>query len=286
MTDKPDNAMTKVYSALGNRYRRQIVQILKEEGKAGFKELHEALKISVGALYHHLDTLGELVTQDAEKKYTLTDKGRAAINILSVSEEKMVAATPQGLAGGPKFTLFTRELLFGRSLFNYLNEEPLRSLPLSIIILVLGGLVSFQTNLEPLLLFYVNPSPNIGKTWFLLMFALGWFVTFTLTDGLSSLIYHRTGGDLSLVNGTVFSMLPLLIVPGLLSLIQPLSTLLRSTTTLITFQVLIQVWVICLLTSAISISKGLRMERTALISLGVMYLNITAILLALQIGFF
>ena len=286
MTDKPDNAMTTVYNALGNRYRRQIVQLLKEEGKAGFKELHEALKISVGALYHHLDTLGELVTQDAEKKYTLTDKGRAAINVLSVSEEKMVAATLQGLAGDSKIRFFTRELLFGRSLFNYLNDEPFRSLPLSIIILVLGGWVSFQTNLEPLLLFYLNPSPNIGRPWFFLMFALGWFVTFALTDGLSSLIYHRTGGDLSLVNGTVFSMLPLLIVPGLLSLIQAFSTLLRSTTTLIIFQVLIQVWVICLLTSAISISKGLRMERTALISLGVMYVNITAILLALQIGFF
>ncbi len=286
MADKPDSTMTKVYSALGNPYRRQIIQILKEEGKAGFKELHEALKISVGALYHHLDTLGELVTQDAEKKYTLTDRGRAAINALSLSEEKMVATTPQALAGDSKIRFLTRELLFGRSLFNYLNDEPLRSLPLSIIILALGGWLSFQTNLEPLLLFYLNPSRGIGQAWFLIMFPLGWLATFIVTDALSSLVYHRQGGDLSLANGTAFSMLPLLIVPVLLFLVQPFSTLLRSTASLIILQTLIQVWVICLLASATSISKGLRMEKTALISLAVMYLNITGVLLTLQLGVF
>ncbi len=286
MTEKPDDTITKVYSALGNPYRRQIVQILKEQGKAGFKELDEALKISVGALYHHLDTLGELVTQDAEKKYTLTDKGRAAINILSVSEEKIVAARTRGLAGDSNIRVFTRELLFGRSLFNYLNDEPFRSLPLSIIILIIGGWLSFQTNLEPLLLFYLNPSRGIGQAWFLLMFPLGWLATFIVTDALSSLVYHRRGGDLSLANGTAFSMLPLLIVPVLLFLVRPFSTLLSSTASLIVLQILIQVWVICLLASATSISKGLRMEKTALISLAVMYLNITGILLTLQLVLF
>ncbi len=286
MTEKPDDTITKVYSALGNPYRRQIVQILKEQGKAGFKELDEALKISVGALYHHLDNLGELVTQDAEKKYKLTDKGRAAINILSVSEEKIVAATPRGLAADSKIRVFTRELLFGRSLFNYLNDEPFRSLPLSIIILVIGGWLSFQTNLEPLLLFYVNPSRGIGQAWFLLMFPLGWLATFIVTDALSSIVYHRRGGDLSVANGTAFSMLPLLIVPVLVFLVQPFSTLLRSTTSLIILQILIQVWVICLLASATSISKGLRMEKTAVISLAVMYLNITGLLITLQLGLF
>jgi len=286
VSEKPSDNISKVYTALGNPYRRQIIQILREKGKAGFKELHEALKISVGALYHHLDTLDGLVTQDPGKKYILTDRGKAAINAFSVSEEKMITVTSQPQARDSRIGLVSRELLFGRSLFDYLNQEPLRSLPLAIIILALGGWISFQANLEPLLLFYLNPSPNIGQAWFLLMFPLGWLTTFALTDGLSSLIYHRRGGDLSLVNGTVFSMLPLLTIPGFLFLVQPFSTLLKSNVTLIILQVLVQVWVICLLSSAISISKGLRMERTALISLGVIYLNITAVLFTLQLGLF
>ncbi len=287
MQGKTTNNIAKVYNALGNPYRREIVQILTEKGKAGFKELHEALKISVGALYHHLDTLDGLITQGPDKKYFLTDPGKAAINAFSVSEEKLATVTPQPPVRESRIGLLSKELLFGRTLFDYLNQDPLRSLPLAIIILALGGWVSFQTNLEPLLLFYLNPSPNIGQAWFLLMFPLGWLVTFTVTDLLSSIIYHRKGGDLSLVNGTVFSMLPLLIIPGLLFMVQPFSLLLRSTpSVIIALQVFIQVWVICLLSSAISISKGLRMERTALISLGVMYLNITAILFVVQLRLF
>ena len=71
MPEKPSENISKFYSALGNPYRRQIVQLLREKRKLGFKELHEALKISVGALYHHLDMLEGIVAQDSERKYVL-----------------------------------------------------------------------------------------------------------------------------------------------------------------------------------------------------------------------
>src|SRR5439155_3181710 len=75
MLDKSDESLTRVYNALANPTRRQIVQILKERGKAGFKELHDTLRISVGALYHHLDSLEGFVAQGADRKYVLTDDG-------------------------------------------------------------------------------------------------------------------------------------------------------------------------------------------------------------------
>jgi hypothetical protein len=163
----------------------------------------------------------------------------------------------------------------------------LRSLPIAAIVLALGGAISFMTNLEPILLFYLNPTQGIAKTWFLLLFPLGWFITFGVADIMCYLFYHRRGGELSLVNGTAFAMLPLLLVPGLILLIQPFSAIIQSATAFtILLQVGVQVWVVCLLSSAISISKGLKMERTALISLAVMYLNITAVIFALSLGLF
>src|SRR5207245_10180648 len=57
MMDKSDESLTKVYNALANPIRRQIVQILRERAKAGFKELHDALQISVGAAYHPMDCI-------------------------------------------------------------------------------------------------------------------------------------------------------------------------------------------------------------------------------------
>ena len=50
--------------------------------------------------------------------------------------------------------------------------------------------------------------------------------------------------------------------------------------------ILLQVWVVCLLSSAISFSKGLKMEKTAVVSLGVIYLNIVALLALLEMGVF
>lgn len=287
MQPKSDDDLTRVYNALANPYRRKIIQILKEKGKAGFKELHENLRISVGALYHHLDNLGGLVEQGPDKKYGLTEGGRTAINALSISEEKIISNAAQTPMGESRIGFFTRELLFARGLFNYLNQEPLRSLPIALIALAFGGFISFQTNLEPILLFYLSPTHGLGRTWFLLMFPLGCFVTFSVADLLCYLFFKRRGGELSLLNGTAVAMLPLLLVPFMILVVQPFSTLLQAmTAATILIQVLVQVWVVCLLSSAISISKGLRMERTALVGLALMYLNITAVVIALQLGLF
>lgn len=287
MLHKSDESLTRVYNALANPYRRRIVQILKENGKAGFKELHDTLRISVGALYHHLDSLEGLVSQGPDKKYVLTDEGRAAISALSISEERIMTNAIQTATVESRFAFISREILFGRRLFNYLNEDSLRSLPLAMIVLALGGFISFRTNLEPILLFYLNPTGAIGQAWFLLMFPLGWFITFSLVNIFCRLFFHRSGGELSLVNGVAFSLLPLLLVPGLILLVHPFSSVIQSATTLtILIQIVVQVWVVCLLSSATSVAKGLKMERTALVSLAVMYLNITAVIFALQLGIF
>jgi DNA-binding transcriptional ArsR family regulator len=285
VSEKPGESISKFYSALGNPYRRQIVQLLREKRKLGFKELHEAVKISVGALYHHLDMLEGIVAQDSDRKYVLTDQGRSAVETFSVSEEKIAVggARPVRETG---LGLSSKEILFGRTLFNYLNEEPLRSLPLAILIVAFGGWVSSQTRLEPLLLFYLTPSSATGSVWFLLMFPIGWLVTFALADVLSAIVFHRRGDDLRLLNGTAFAMLPLLIVPGLFSLVQLLSPGRPGGFSVILLPIFLQAWVVCLLSSAVSIAKGLKLERAALISLGVVYLNILVLLVGLQLGLF
>jgi len=285
MSEKPGESISKFYSALGNPYRRQIVQLLREKRKLGFKELHEALKISVGALYHHLDMLEGIVAQDSDRKYVLTDQGRSAIETLSVSEEKIAAGQAQGVKE-TRLGFVSGEILLGRTLLNYLNADPIRSLPLAILIVAFGGWISSQTRLEPLLLFYLTPSSGTVSALFLLMFPIGWLVTFVMADVLSTVVFHRRGDDLRLLNGTAFAMLPLLMVPGLFSLAQLLSPGRSLGYTAILLPIFLQAWVVCLLASAVSISKGLKLERAALISLGVVYLNILVLLVGLQLGLF
>ena len=286
MLDSSDENLTRVYSALANPYCRRIVHILKQTGKAGFKDLLDSLRIGVSALYHHLDSLDGLVSLGPDKKYVLTEEGLLAFDTLSVGEGRMSAKPTRGAAES-RLATASKEILFGRTLFHYLSQNPLRNLPLSMIVLAMGGFVSFRTNLEPILLFYLNPSPGILQIWFLLLFPLGWFVTFAVTDLLCSLFFHRRGGELSLINGTALSMLPLLLVPGLILLAQPFSAAIQPASSVtILIQVVVQVWVVCLLASATSIAKGLRIERTALVSLAVMYMNISTVIIALQVGLF
>src|SRR5437870_12559323 len=109
MLDKSDESLTRVYNALANPTRRQIVQILKERGKAGFKELHDTLRISVGALYHHIDSLEGFVAQGADRKYVLTDDGRAAINAFSSGEERIIANAAQAHPAAWPTASFPRE---------------------------------------------------------------------------------------------------------------------------------------------------------------------------------
>lgn len=138
MVSSSENNISKVYTALGNSYRRQIVQILRDKGKAGFKELHDSLGISVGALYHHLEALEGIVAQTADKKYMLTDQGRSTIDTLSISEEK-IAAGRLSATKETRLGLVSKEVLFGRTLFEYLNQESLRSLPLAVLIVFFGA---------------------------------------------------------------------------------------------------------------------------------------------------
>src|SRR2546422_5719588 len=201
-----ESQITRIYAALGNPYRRKIVDLLKTRGRLGFKELHEGLGISVGALYHHLEMLEGVVGQDSDKKYVLTDQGRSAVHALSASEQQITSWTSQTLPSEPRLGWIGNEMLFGRSLFDYLSKDPFRSFPLAFLIVILGGWLSLQTNLEPILMFYVNPTSAVIKAWFILLFPLGWLGTFAFAETLSIGLFHRKGAELSLLNGTAFAM--------------------------------------------------------------------------------
>jgi predicted transcriptional regulator len=55
--------------------RRKIVEILRDKGKIGLKELRQTLDLGVDMVYYHLCMLFEFLTQDKERKYVLNDRG-------------------------------------------------------------------------------------------------------------------------------------------------------------------------------------------------------------------
>jgi hypothetical protein len=218
-------------------------------------------------LYYHLDVLGDLIAQDERRKYMLTEKGKLALELLSSSDAQMllVAAERPNLGGR------VRDALLFSWLFMGVSEAPLKHLPGALAIVALGAWLSAQSRLGLTLLFF-NPVAATSVA-IAACFVLSWLAIFVLADVVSTLLFKRRGGDASLLIGVAYSISPLLISP-LVTLVYSALGLSLSPQAASTLLLSLQAWTLCLLSVAVSLSKGLRIDRAALVVLVVMYANI------------
>ncbi len=79
----------KIYFALMNPLRCWIIELLKARGALNSSDLASILNISLGRCYYHLDNLTDLVKQDKEQQYFLSDEGIKAHQLL-VGPKKLI----------------------------------------------------------------------------------------------------------------------------------------------------------------------------------------------------
>ncbi|MEM0118318.1 MAG: helix-turn-helix domain-containing protein [Conexivisphaerales archaeon] len=60
---------------LGHPVRKRLIELLGEKQSLSFSQLREETGLPVGTLYYHLDVLSDLISQNHDKKYTLTKEG-------------------------------------------------------------------------------------------------------------------------------------------------------------------------------------------------------------------
>ena len=243
--------------------RRKIIELLGEQGKIGFKELRGSLGLGVGTVYYHLDMLSDFIAQDKSRKYTLNDRGQLLFK--SLREGSMPAALNAGEALGHRMG---RWFFLSPVFFRMTRLEVF--LPISIAVLFLGAVGSALAKIEPVFFFYF-PS-NLSFEGNALIFFFSWIGLFFLAEILCYLLFRRTGGDLQLLAGLSFSSLPLAIFPYI-HMVIPASA---SRYVLLA----LQAWTLLLISSALSFGKGLRLDRSIIISLIILYINI--ILLIIQ----
>jgi DNA-binding transcriptional ArsR family regulator len=80
----------RIYKLLDHPVRKEIIELLGEQKRVGFKEFTEQLQINVGTLYYHFDVLSGLITQDEDRKYVLTDLGKMAYQFLTSKKEQLM----------------------------------------------------------------------------------------------------------------------------------------------------------------------------------------------------
>jgi len=253
---------SRYHTLLRDPARRKIVEILGDQGKIGFKDLRSSLGLGVGTVYYHLDMLSDFLVQDKSRKYMLNDRGKLLYK--SLREGSVPAALDAGEALSHRLG---RWLFLSPVFFKMTHLEVF--LPVSVAILFLGAVGSALARIEPVFFFYFPSTRSFESS--VVMFFFYWVGLFLLTDALCHLLFRRTGGDLQLFAGLSFSSLPLAIFPYIYMMIPAA----LSRYVLLVFQV----WTLLLISAALSFGKGLRLERSILLSLVILYFNIVLLIL-------
>lgn len=281
MNEEKPREIARVYKVLGHPHRKRIIEIIGEKGRSGFKELHENLNISVGALYYHIDMLNHLITQDDQRKYILTERGKLAYKLLKTDEEQLsslwLTEAKKREGAWPSFLATLQQIFIPGRLFLYISTQPIQCIPLTAVIITFGAWIAAQAGLEFILVF-PNTLSTAPPTPIATSFVVSWLVLFTLCDFMAIILFNRKDGNLALLIESAFSLLPLI----LFSCIWYASRILNFSLTMVGASFLLlpfQVWTIGMISTAISLSKSLRIDKAALICFIAIYINLTYLVL-------
>uniref|UniRef100_A0A7C3WKC7 ArsR family transcriptional regulator n=1 Tax=Thermofilum pendens TaxID=2269 RepID=A0A7C3WKC7_THEPE len=89
MQEDPGELLERVYSVLGNPYKRKIIAVLGEKGEASFSELKSIIGTSTGNLYYNLDGLAGFVSKNERRKYYLTSEGLKLYKYMVENEARL-----------------------------------------------------------------------------------------------------------------------------------------------------------------------------------------------------
>ena len=269
-----------LYGIVSNPLRRQIVEMLGDEGPSGFTQIRKRLNVPVGTLYYHFDMLSALITQDNQKRCVLTEAGRDAYQKLR-STEYVRSGELLSNSTGSQLTAVEKGLrmLVPASLLASLQRKSTFSVFMAATILALGSLSAYLAGLETIVLF-VNPS---DQTYLLpVEFLLNWLIVFGVADFLATYLFSRKGEHLTLLAASAYALLPLLVFEGWWEVAVALSLKLLGLSTFglsRVILVLLQAWSLAMLARIVSVIKGLRLDKAAIITLVLAYLSITIALL-------
>jgi len=250
--------LSRYYTLLRDPARRKIIEILGAHEKIGFKELREALGLGVGTVYYHLDMLSDFITQDKQRKYRFNERGQMLHRIL---KEGNVPAT---LEIGGAFSHHLGKWLFLSPVFAK-TVKPLRLLPVSIVLFLVGALGSAYAKLDSALFFYFPYSAHSFST-IMALYILNWIGLFLFTEVFTYLLYRRVGNSLQLFTCLGLATFPIAIFPYIYSFASDIIS------QYLLF--VLQIWSLLLFSAALCFGKGVRLDKAVVVSLTAMYLNI------------
>jgi DNA-binding transcriptional ArsR family regulator len=250
--------LSRYYTLLRDPARRKIIEILGAQEKIGFKELKDALGLGVGTVYYHLDMLSSFVKQDKQRKYGLNDRGQMLYKVLKEGN------VPPSLGISEALSHRIAKWLFLSPIFAK-TVKPLKLLPVSIALLLIGALGSARAGLDSALFFYF-PYSIYSFTTIMILHIFNWIGLFLFAEFFTYLLYRRVGNDLQLFTCLGLAALPMAIFPYVYLFVSDVVS------QYVLF--VLQIWSMLLVSAASCFGKGIRLDKAVVVSLTAMYLNI------------
>lgn len=276
----------KVMRIVNHPVRMRIIELLAAKPMS-WKELSTEVGVRTGSLYHHLDTLEKIVTKDVERRYTLTRLGQEIFTQLN-DERKTPAQSMKGIEKAMKKKTLAgsvQEIFVPRSLILPLTSTRTRSIA-SLLGLSAVALGLLLLSGDELVLFSFSPSSSLLLSVATYVVSL---VALTAAAYIALAVAFKERGDaVTLLTSTALSFIPLCLFGASLHLLYvevspasasfPLSIFADSAAVTVIFA-FFQAWGAGVMGAGMSVASGLRVEKTLVVSLVVLYATMLIIVL-------
>jgi DNA-binding transcriptional ArsR family regulator len=276
----------KVMRIVNHPVRMRIIELLAAKPMS-WKELSTEVGVRTGALYHHLDTLEKIVTRDSQRRYTLTRLGQEIFAQLN-DEKKTPAQSIQGIEKAMKKKTLAgsvQEVFVPRSLIFPLTSTRSRGIAslVGISALALGLLLLSG---DELVLFSFSPASSAPLS--VATYAASLAALTAVAYVALAVVFKERGDVVTLLTSTALSFIPLCLFGAALHFIYldaspasasfPLSIFADSAAVTVMFA-FFQAWGAGVVGAGMSVASGLRVEKTLVVSLVVLYASMLIIVL-------
>ncbi|TFG18568.1 MAG: ArsR family transcriptional regulator [Promethearchaeota archaeon] len=273
------------YYALSHEIRRKIIKIIGDNEFTSFTQLKRELGVSTGTIYHHLDSLAQLIEQKKNKKYYLTDLGVHAYK--SLKDNIDTIETPSNARREFNSPLLRALMALTPKSYLYFKDEDKKYVVIvSSTILIIGAILCGLNGFISFLFFFGEGTEDLASlpvefhVLFSFFFIINVFVFFFIVEMLSRLFYKKSENALHLLIsfGIIFFPMVFYLLFHFLfvsmEIIEISSILIFDRILMIFFQV----WSLWLLTYNLSITKNIKIENGLIITFLLHYGGFTIIL--------
>ena len=262
-----------------------MIELIGENGYSSFTILKKELKVSTGTIYHHLDTLSQLIEQKSDKKYYLTDLGQLAYSSL----QENISSLSKGISSKEFNSPILKGLMFLTPKGLITTNQSSKYVPIacSVLILAIGIIFSYLNEYFPVFLLFGSypedaflhaPYSNVLGA---ILFVVNFLIYYAIIEGIIRLIYKNKDNSIQF-----FSTFSLLFFPSCIYLILhyffELFNLLESSIIGIidnSLMILFQAWSLWILTYSIITYKQFKIENALILALLLHYGGFSLILI-------